>query len=82
QVFLRGNWATDVFVTNYLPLIIFPTLYVLGKQLHRQPLVNPDNVNLKSGVEAAKSDSYEEPPPHNLWDRFWVSHYFKALRMY
>lgn len=60
-------------MTNYLPLVIFPVLYLIGKFLHRQPVIKPQNMDLRSGVEEAKADSYEESSPRNLWERFWVS---------
>ncbi|ORY24876.1 amino acid permease [Naematelia encephala] len=31
SVFLRGNWDTATFVTNYLPMVLFPILYVAKK---------------------------------------------------
>ncbi|KAG8687710.1 hypothetical protein FRC08_011835 [Ceratobasidium sp. 394] len=72
QVFLRDSWATDVFITNYLPLVLFPALYIIGKLMHPQPVIKPLDMDLRTGVEEAKADSYDEPPPRNIWERFWA----------
>ncbi|KAG8774569.1 hypothetical protein FRC12_001910 [Ceratobasidium sp. 428] len=72
QLFLRDGWATDAFVTDYLPLVIFPTLYIIGRVLHRQALVNLHEMDFKTGVDEAIADSYDESPPKNVWEKFWV----------
>ncbi|KAH0826375.1 amino acid permease [Lanmaoa asiatica] len=39
EVFLRDEWSTAAFLTNYLPIILFPVLYVSAKVITRVPLI-------------------------------------------
>ncbi|KAG8219965.1 amino acid permease [Butyriboletus roseoflavus] len=41
SVFLKGNWNTATFVTSYLPLIMFPILYIGARFYYRTPPVKP-----------------------------------------
>lgn len=50
SVFLKGNWDTATFVTNYLPLMLFPVLYIIGKVWKRCSLVKPEEMDFKSGL--------------------------------
>jgi yeast amino acid transporter len=31
SVFLKGNWSTETFITNYLPFALFPILYISAR---------------------------------------------------
>ncbi|TCD69700.1 hypothetical protein EIP91_006467 [Steccherinum ochraceum] len=70
-VFLKGNWATDVFVTNYLPLILFPILYTGAKLWRRDPIIRTKDMDFFSGLDEVEAASYEEPPPRNWMEKFW-----------
>nr|VWO96679.1 Amino acid permease family protein [Ganoderma boninense] len=71
SVFLRGNWATDSFVTNYLPFVLFPILYIGAKLYFRTPMVKPEDMDFVSGLKEIEADTYDEPPPRNWVERFW-----------
>jgi amino acid transporter len=73
KVFLKGNWAVDTFVTNYIPLVLFPILYIGAKFVHRQPMPTPLEMDFYSGIAEIEADTYDEPPPKNAWEKFWVS---------
>lgn len=70
-VFLKGKWDTATFVTNYLPLILFPILYTGAKIWHRTPIVKASEMDFVSGIAEIEADTYDEPPPRNLWEKFW-----------
>ena len=70
-VFLKGHWATDSFVTNYIPFILFPILYVGAKFYFRTPLVKPEEMDFITGLKEVEAITYDEPPPRNWVERFW-----------
>ncbi|KAI0307842.1 amino acid permease [Multifurca ochricompacta] len=71
SVFLKNNWDTATFVTNYLPLILFPILYIGAKWWKRTPLIPPSEMDFQSGLAEIEADTYDEPPPRNKWEAFW-----------
>ncbi|CAE6465160.1 unnamed protein product [Rhizoctonia solani] len=72
KVFLKGNWAVDTFVTNYIPLVLFPILYIGAKFVRRQPMPKPHEMDFYSGIAEIEADTYDEPPPKNVWEKFWA----------
>ncbi|QRV83617.1 amino acid permease [Ceratobasidium sp. AG-Ba] len=72
NVFLKGNWEVDTFVTNYLPFVLFPILYIGAKFVYRQPMVRPSEMDFTSGIAEIEADTYDEPPPKNVWEKFWA----------
>lgn len=72
KVFLKGQWETDTFVTNYIPLILFPILYIGAKFYYRQPMPTPQEMDFHTGIAEIEADTYDEPPPKNAWEKFWA----------
>jgi len=70
-VFLKDNWATDTFVTNYLPLILFPIMYIGSKFWYRQPVKKPLEMDFVTNIKEIEADTYDEPPPRNKAEAFW-----------
>lgn len=70
-VFLRDSWDTATFVTNYLPLMLFPVLYIGAKLWRRDSIKKPDDMDFYSGLAEVEAASYDEPPPRNWLERFW-----------
>ncbi|CCM01935.1 uncharacterized protein FIBRA_04008 [Fibroporia radiculosa] len=70
-VFLKGNWVTATFVTNYLPFVLFPILYIGAKIWIRVPLVAPQDMDFVSGLKEIEAATYDEPPPRNWLEAFW-----------
>ena len=53
SVFLKGEWNTATFVTNYLPMMLFPVMY-LGKRLWSGvTFVRPEDMDFKTGLAEA-----------------------------
>jgi len=70
-VFLKGGWATDIFVTNYLPLVGFPIMYVGAKLYYRQPIAKPHEMIFITDIDAIEAETYDDPPPRNKAEAFW-----------
>ncbi|KAI0639339.1 amino acid permease [Trametes polyzona] len=71
EVFLRGKWQTDKFVTTYIPLVLFPILYFGAKIYNRVPMVKPQDMDFVTGLKEIEAETYDEPPPRNWVERFW-----------
>lgn len=50
EVFLRDEWSTATFMTTYLPIMLFPVLYVSAKVITGVPLVSTSEMDFESGV--------------------------------
>jgi amino acid permease len=50
EVFLKGNWSTATFVTNYFPIIFFPVIYVAAKFVMGVRTVSADDMDFVSNV--------------------------------
>ncbi|KIP01623.1 hypothetical protein PHLGIDRAFT_505750 [Phlebiopsis gigantea 11061_1 CR5-6] len=71
SVFLKGAWATDTFVTNYLPLVLFPVVYVGTRYWRGTTFIRPEDMDFKTGLAEVEAASYDEPPPRSWVERVW-----------
>jgi len=71
SVFLKGNWDAPTFVTNYLPVFVFPVLWLGWKLFKKTKFVRPEEMDFYSGLEEIEADSYDEPPPKNIFEKIW-----------
>ena len=71
-VFLHAHWDAPTFVTNYLPIFVFPVMWIGYKLIKRTSWVHPAEMDFFSGLEAIEADCYDEPPPKNLWEKVWA----------
>jgi yeast amino acid transporter len=51
------EWATDVFITNYLPLILFPVLYIGARLWYKQGPISPQDMDFVTGLDAIEADT-------------------------
>lgn len=72
EVFLKGGWVTATFVTNYLPLILFPVLYTIWKFKTRVPIVKPMDMDFITNIDEIEAETYDEPAPRNKFEAFWA----------
>ncbi|KAF9068023.1 amino acid permease/ SLC12A domain-containing protein [Rhodocollybia butyracea] len=72
SVFLKGKWDTATFVTNYLPFILFPILYIGAKFWYRQPYVEAPDMDFVTNIAEIEADERDEPPPKNKAEAFWA----------
>ncbi|KAI0779577.1 amino acid permease [Fomes fomentarius] len=71
SVFLKGHWRTDTFITNYLPMGLFPVFYIGRKLWTRAPLVPYAQMDFQSGLQEVLDATTDEPPPRNWVERAW-----------
>ena len=57
-VFLKNNWNTATFVTNYLPLALFPALYISSRLYFRESIKKPEEMDFVSGLAEIEADTY------------------------
>jgi amino acid transporter len=72
SVFLRGNWDTADFVTNYIPLMFAPILFAVASYVMKSKFVKPEDMDFVTGIDEIIADTYDEPPPKNIWEKFWL----------
>jgi yeast amino acid transporter len=68
---LKDNWDTATFITNYLPLVLFPILYMGARLWRKQGPIKPEDMDFVSGIAEIEATTYDEPEPTNIWERFW-----------
>ncbi|WVQ65948.1 uncharacterized protein L199_004126 [Kwoniella botswanensis] len=73
SVFLKGNWDTATFVTNYLPLWLFPVLWIGFKLIKKTHFVRTTEMDFVSGLDVVEAESYEEKPPKNFAGKVWAA---------
>ncbi|KAI0075661.1 amino acid permease [Panus rudis PR-1116 ss-1] len=78
-VFIQGNWQTDFFVTNYLPLALYPILYFGYRFFKGIRLVKPEKMDFRTGLDEIEAASYDDPPPRNVVERVWMWLYLTTL---
>ncbi|KAF9480069.1 amino acid permease [Pholiota conissans] len=71
EVFLQGGWATDTFLTNYLPLVLFPILYLGSKFYYKQPIKKPHEMDFVTNIKEVEATTYNDPPPRNKFEAVW-----------
>lgn len=72
SVFLKGSWDTATFVTNYLPFVLFPLMYIGARFFLRTGPVKPANMDFVTDIKEIESASWDEAPPRNWLERFWL----------
>lgn len=65
-VFLKGNWTSADFVTSYLPLALFPILYVGARLWFKTPPVPLHQMDFVSGLKEIEADTYVRVLPRML----------------
>jgi hypothetical protein len=71
SVFLRHQWNTADFITSYLPVMVFPILYIAARLWTRIPPVEASQMDFYTGLAEIEADTYDEPPPRNRLEAFW-----------
>jgi yeast amino acid transporter len=56
KVFLKDQWETGTFITNYLPVACYPILFVGCKLWRKTRFVRASEMDLISGVEEVEKD--------------------------
>ncbi|KAN0062599.1 hypothetical protein ACQY0O_005132 [Thecaphora frezii] len=69
--FLKGNWSTADFITNYIPLPFFLVLFIGNWVYTKTGLVKLEDVDLVTGLQEILDAEEEEEEPKNAWEKFW-----------
>jgi len=72
-VFLAGAWSPADFITTYLPVWLFPVLWIVYKLIARTHFVRASEMDFYSGLAEVEADSYEEEPPKNIAGKIWAT---------
>lgn len=56
-VFLKGNWDTATFVTNYLPLVTFPILYIGAKFYYKEAIKKPHEMDFVTDIKEIEEET-------------------------
>ncbi|KZO96982.1 amino acid permease [Calocera viscosa TUFC12733] len=72
SVFLKGGWSAATFVTNYLPLMLFPVLYIGAKLIMRTPTHRASQMDFYTGIDEILADSYDEPKATTWYGKIWA----------
>ena len=70
-VFLKGNFTAATFITNYLPLALFPILYVVARLYLKCRPVGYSEMDFIGGLKEIEEEACQEAPPRNAFERFW-----------
>ncbi|KAJ7141220.1 amino acid permease/ SLC12A domain-containing protein [Mycena epipterygia] len=75
--FLKGNWVVADFITNYLPLALFPVLYAGAKFYYYKngnglALTPVEKLDFVTDIAEIEADTYDDPPPNNKLEAFWA----------
>jgi amino acid transporter len=57
KVFLKGHWDHPTFITNYLPLALFPVLYTGAKLYKRSPIVKTHEMDFVTNIAEIEADT-------------------------
>ncbi|KAF8185733.1 amino acid permease [Pholiota molesta] len=71
SVFLKGLWATDTFITNYLPLVLFPIMYIGARFYYRGSIRKPHEMDFVTNIKEIEDATYDDPPPKNAAEAVW-----------
>ena len=71
-MFIKGQWNTATFVTNYLPFILFPILYIGSTIWKRSRPIRASEMDFVSDLKEIEAETYDDPPPRNAMEKFWA----------
>lgn len=65
----KSNWDAPTFVTNYLPVFLFPVLWIGWKFFKKTHFVRPHEMDFFSGIEQIEAEEVEDTPPRNMLEK-------------
>jgi len=70
-VFTRGNWTVTDFLTAYIGMPIFFSLYFFWKILKRSPFVKASEADIWTGKAALDAEIWPDQVPRNFLEKIW-----------
>ena len=71
-VFLTGHWDTALFVTNYLPLMVFPVLYFGARFYLRVKPVRASEMDFVTDTKEVEDAGHAEKHHRNWIEQIWI----------
>jgi len=72
NVFLDGNWSINLLVTDYVPIVLFPILYLAARWIMGARPIKAEKMDFVSNVAEFDAMTYDNPPPRNKLEAFWM----------
>ncbi|EIW75831.1 amino acid transporter [Coniophora puteana RWD-64-598 SS2] len=72
EVFLTGGWNAATFVTNYLPIVLYPILWIGCKVVRKTTFVRARDMDFVSDLAEIDALTYDEPKSRNAIERVWI----------
>ena len=51
--------------------MVAPVLFVIATVVMKSKFVKVEDMDFVTGLDEVIADSYDEPPPKNIWEKFW-----------
>ena len=51
--------------------MLAPVLFVIATFVMKSKFVKVEDMDFVTGLDEVIADSYDEPPPKNIWEKFW-----------
>lgn len=64
---MKDRWDTATFVTNYLPLALFPVMYLGARFWRREPFVKPADMDFISGLAEIEAEWWVFSSSFRVW---------------
>ncbi|OQU96570.1 hypothetical protein CLAIMM_02634 [Cladophialophora immunda] len=71
EIFVQGNWSTQSFITAYIGLPIFFSMYLFWKFFKKTSLIKPAEADLWTGKAALDAQVWPQPIPRNFLEKMW-----------
>ncbi|KAK2464007.1 hypothetical protein APHAL10511_003951 [Amanita phalloides] len=69
KVFFKGHWNVSNFLTAYINIAIFTSLYLFWKIVKRTSFWRADEMDLVTGIPSIAETEAPEEPPRNIWEK-------------
>ncbi|KAM6495241.1 general APC amino acid permease [Amanita muscaria] len=63
------KWNVSSFLTSYINIPFFVTLYLAWKIIKRTPVWKPHEMDLVTGIPSIEETEMPEVPPRNVWEK-------------
>ena len=71
EIFLKGNFSGEKFVTTYIGIVVYFGLFAFWKLFKRTKVVDPAEADLWTGKAALDAEVWPERKPRNVWEKIW-----------
>ena len=52
--------------------MVAPIVFGVASYVMKSKFIKPEDMDFITGVDEVIADSYDEPPPKNIWEKFWL----------